>query len=88
MSGKLLTRKEAAKFIGVTVSTLNTLAWAKDYDLPFIKMHHGEATNHCAMYRLSDLEAFLEKRARLKKEACLERLARINEELANLNKEN
>lgn len=53
---KLLTRKEATEFLGLSEHTLRNLAWKKNKDLPFIKVKCNEAK-----YRLSDLEAFKEK---------------------------
>jgi len=52
----LLTRLEAAKFLGIGEGTLTMWACAKRYDLPYIRS--GRLTK----YRLSDLLAFLERR--------------------------
>lgn len=50
---QLLSRKEAAAFLGLSVQTLAGWAWAKRYDLPFIKL------GRLVKYRKSDLEAFV-----------------------------
>ncbi len=52
---KLLTRKEAAEYLGFKTQTL--AKWASDgnYDLPVV--HLGGAVR----YRLADLEAFIER---------------------------
>lgn len=52
----LLSRKEAAAFLGVTVGTLETWAWDKRYDLPVTKI--GKSL---CKYRLSVLKKFIEK---------------------------
>jgi hypothetical protein len=49
----LLTRPEAAAFLGVLVGTLEVWAATKRYDLAYIKI------GRLAKYRLSDLEAFI-----------------------------
>lgn len=51
----LLTRKEAAKFLGLKTNTLAVWKSAKRYDLPMIKV--GGLTK----YRLSDLQNFLDQ---------------------------
>ena len=51
----LLSRREAATFLGVAVGTLENWAWNKRYDLPITKI----GTRMCK-YRLSDLKHFLE----------------------------
>jgi excisionase family DNA binding protein len=53
---QLLTRKEAAKFLGVKESTLSVWASTKRYNLPFIKV------GRLAKYRASDLIKFLDDR--------------------------
>jgi hypothetical protein len=70
ISEELLTRIEAAKFLGVTVDRLKSLAKRKNNDLHFIKMHHKGVScpegiypknSYLTMYRLSDLKAYKEK---------------------------
>jgi excisionase family DNA binding protein len=53
---ELLSREEAAKFLGLTVGTLNVWSSTKRYNLRFIKV------GRLAKYRLSDLEAWLASR--------------------------
>ena len=53
---QLLTRKEAAKFLGVKESTLSVWASTKRYNLPIIKV------GRLAKYRASDLIKFLDDR--------------------------
>lgn len=53
---KLLTRKEATEFLGLSEHTLRDLASKKKNALPYIKVKYG-----IVMYRLSDLEAYKEK---------------------------
>lgn len=52
----LLSRQEAAAFLGVSVSTLAVWACNKRYGLPVVKM------GRLVKYRLSDLIAFIERR--------------------------
>ena len=52
---KLLTREEAAEYLGVSKGTLDVWACTKRYDLPFIKV------GRLCKYRLSDLNAFLDR---------------------------
>lgn len=54
----LLTRQEAADFLGVKAQTLALWASSKRYDLRFFKI--GVKT---VRYRLSDLESFVASRA-------------------------
>jgi excisionase family DNA binding protein len=54
---ELLTRKEAAHYLGVTERTLAVWACTKRYDLTYVKI------GRLAKYRLSDLNAFIERRA-------------------------
>ncbi|MDP8212642.1 MAG: helix-turn-helix domain-containing protein [Candidatus Zapsychrus exili] len=56
----LLTRKEAATFLGVTKGTLAVWACTHRYDLPYIKV------GRLVRYRYSDILQFLEKRTKLK----------------------
>lgn len=55
-STKLLSRKQAADFLGVSVGTLEIWATTKRYNLPYIKV------GRLVKYRLSDLERFIESR--------------------------
>lgn len=55
-STRLLTRKEAAEFLGVKEQTLAAWATTKRYALPFAKV------GSLVRYRLTDLEAFLASR--------------------------
>ena len=52
-SEQLLSRKEAAAYLGLAVQTLAGWASSKRYELPFIKL------GRLAKYRRSDLEAFV-----------------------------
>ena len=56
VSDTLLTRKQAAEFLGVSVGTLEVWATTKRYNLTYIKI------GRLAKYRLSDLEAFIAAR--------------------------
>ena len=53
---RLLTRAEAAEFLGVKPQTLAIWATTGRYGLPLIKV------GRLAKYRLSDLECFLDQR--------------------------
>ena len=53
----LLTRKEAANYIGVEPKTLDVWACTKRYNLKFYKV------GRLAKYRLEDLDAFISERA-------------------------
>ncbi len=53
---ELLTREQAAAFLGVKTNTLAVWVTTQRYHLPFIKV--GSKVR----YRLSDLEAFLDER--------------------------
>lgn len=53
---KLLSREEAADFLGVSKGTLEVWASTKRYPLPFVKI------GRLAKYRLSDLLKFIEDR--------------------------
>lgn len=55
-SSSLLTRREAAAFLGVKVQTLAVWATTRRYHLPMVKV------GSLCRYRLSDLEAFLQSR--------------------------
>lgn len=52
----LLTRDQAAEFLGVKIQTLASWATSGRYSLPFIKV------GRCVKYRLIDLEKFLAER--------------------------
>ena len=52
----LLTRDQAAEFLGVQVQTLASWACSGRYSLPFLKV------GRCVRYRVSDLEKFLADR--------------------------
>ena len=52
---QLLTREQAAKYLGTSKGTLENWASTKRYDLPFIKI--GSAVR----YKAEDLLAFLER---------------------------
>jgi excisionase family DNA binding protein len=56
VSSDLLTREQAAQFLGVKAQTLAVWASTKRYALPMIKV------GSLARYRRSDLERFLESR--------------------------
>lgn len=53
---QLLTRREAAAYLGVTERTLAVWKSTGRYNLPVVKM------GRLAKYRLSDLDAFIERR--------------------------
>lgn len=52
----LLTREQAAQYLGVTSRTLAVWACTKRYNLPFVKV------GRLAKYRKSDLDAFIASR--------------------------
>ncbi len=52
----LLTRKEAAEYLGITVNTLAVWACAKRYPLPYVKIGRS------VKYRRSDLDNFIKRR--------------------------
>ncbi|NQT15220.1 MAG: helix-turn-helix domain-containing protein [Planctomycetes bacterium] len=52
----LLTRDQAAEFLGVKVQTLAAWACSGRYSLPMVKV------GRCVKYRLADLEKFLAER--------------------------
>ena len=58
MHDKLLNREEAAQFLGTTVATLAHWACTKRYGLPIVKI------GRLVKYKISDLEAFIERRTR------------------------
>lgn len=53
---KLLTREEAAEYLGCKPQTLAVWATTKRYGLRYIKV------GRCVRYRIADLEAFLNAR--------------------------
>lgn len=55
-SSNLLTRPQAAEYLGVTSQTLAIWACTKRYNLPFIKV------GRLVKYRKTDLDAFLVSR--------------------------
>jgi excisionase family DNA binding protein len=52
----LLTREQAAEYLGIAPQTLAVWAVTGRYDLPFIKI------GRCARYRKSDLDKFIDRR--------------------------
>lgn len=59
INSRLLSREEAAQFLGVSKGTLEVWASTKRYDLPFIKI------GRLAKYRMQDLLEFIENNAQL-----------------------
>lgn len=55
-SSELLTRQQAAEYLGVTPRTLAIWACVKRYPLPYVKV------GRLVKYRRSDLEAFIARR--------------------------
>jgi excisionase family DNA binding protein len=55
-SGVLLTRVEAAEYLGVQPQTLAVWATTGRYQLPFVRI------GRCVRYKVSDLDAWLERR--------------------------
>lgn len=55
MKSDLVSREEAAEFLGVRPQTLATWASSRRYVLPFVKIGRR------VLYRLSDLNAFIER---------------------------
>jgi excisionase family DNA binding protein len=53
----LLTRTEAAEYLGVTPQTLAVWACTRRYNLPVVKM------GRLAKYKLSDLDEFINSRS-------------------------
>lgn len=53
---ELLTRKQAAHYLGIAVSTLAIWASVKRYNLPYVKM------GRLVKYRRVDLDAFIQSR--------------------------
>jgi excisionase family DNA binding protein len=52
---ELLSRRQAAEYLGVTEQTLAIWKCTKRYDLPFVKV------GRLVKYRRSDLNAFIER---------------------------
>jgi excisionase family DNA binding protein len=55
-SSDLLTRREAAEYLGVTENTLAVWASVKRYNLSYVKV------GRLVKYRRADLDAFIERR--------------------------
>jgi len=53
-NSKLLTREQAAKYLGVAVSTLANWACTKKVNLTYVRLGRS------VRYRLNDLDAFIE----------------------------
>lgn len=53
---ELLTRQEAAEYLGITSRTLAVWACVKRYNLPYVKI------GRLVKYRRSDLDIFIKKR--------------------------
>jgi excisionase family DNA binding protein len=56
---QLLTRKEAAAYLGITEGTLAVWNCTKRYPIPYIKI------GRLARYRIADLDAFIESRVKI-----------------------
>lgn len=54
-TNQLITRKEAAAYLGTKENTLSVWACNKRYDLPLVKV------GRLVKYRISDLDAFIER---------------------------
>lgn len=52
----LLTREQAAEYLGITPRTLAVWACVKRYNLPYVKV------GRLVKYRRTDLDAFIERR--------------------------
>lgn len=59
---ELLTRKEAANYLGVTERTLSVWACVKRYNLPYVKV------GRLVKYRRSDLDEFIAHRTIMQQE--------------------
>jgi hypothetical protein len=55
---RLLSSSQAARFLGVKISTLSQWRFHKRYELPFIRFGKGRRGGRC-YYKLSDLERFV-----------------------------
>lgn len=62
----LLTREQAAKYLGLSLSTLKSWAVHNRYNLPFIKLGRH------VRYRLTDLEEFLADNTQTNPDADIE----------------
>jgi excisionase family DNA binding protein len=60
---KLMTRKEAAAYLGLKEQTLALWAHAHRYDLPYYKIGRH------AKYKLEDLDGFIERNQQINDEA-------------------
>jgi excisionase family DNA binding protein len=60
---KLMTRKEAASYLGIKEQTLALWAHANRYDLPYYKIGRH------AKYKLEDLDGFIERNQQINEEA-------------------
>lgn len=54
-SSPLLTREQAANYLGITTSTLAVWACTKRYDLAFVKI------GRLCKYRIQDLDSFISR---------------------------
>lgn len=55
-TSELLTREQAANYLGITSSTLAVWASVKRYNLPYVKV------GRLVKYRRADLDAFISRR--------------------------
>lgn len=55
-SSDLLTREQAAEYLGITPRTLAVWACVKRYNLPYVKV------GRLVKYRRTDLDAFIDRR--------------------------
>lgn len=62
----LLSREQAAEYLGVTPQTLAVWASTHRYDLPFVKI------GRLVKYRKADLDTFITSRVIYGKESCHE----------------
>lgn len=56
IKSRLVNREQAARYLGISSQTLSVWACQGRYDLKYVKVGRR------VMYRISDLEAFLERR--------------------------
>ena len=56
IANDLVTRAQAAEYLGVQIQTLAVWACSGRYDLPVVRI------GRCVRYRLRDLENFIERR--------------------------
>ncbi len=57
-TGDRLTRRQAARYLGLSPHTLEVWGTTGRYNLPFIKV------GRVVQYRMADLDAFLERRTK------------------------